>query len=231
LLDSDSLGSVAPQPDLSQALSGQPVPVYLAAGPNAFSLFGDSGGPMTSDVGLPSHTEYTLSQVKRYIMAMLALIGELLRKIGFLERRQQRQNPSLAELSREHSQAWAVSWGECCLWFMEASHSCCMMSSFWGFMCFPCHAFFVCVSCCYWKCKKEDKGEAEELEGINARLEAVEQGIRSWEAEASQQGQADWSQAGGQAKQSEWSKTEKPSAPEKEWSKSTGGKSTHKGQW
>ena len=120
-----------------------------------------------------AHLELTTSQSKKYLKFLTTQVKDLLRKVGFLERRQQRQNPSLAEISRE-AQMSSETWGGLFCCFIEGCHAYLMLNPLWGFFLCPCH--FVCLVCsCMWynctSCCCPKRRKVEELEEVIVKLQ------------------------------------------------------------
>ena len=117
--------------------------------------------------------ELTTSQLKKYLKAMTKEVKDLLRKVGFVERRQQRQNPSLHEISRE-AQMSSETWGSifCCL--IEGCHAYLMLNPICGFLLCPFHFLCLLCSCFYYNCTFcccPKRRKVEELEEIIEKLE------------------------------------------------------------
>ena len=171
-----------PQPaQVAQALAWptEPIPTYLVPAPTDYPLFGAQGGPMTGMVGSNAHTELTTSQNKKLLNLLNKLQQEALRKLGFMERRGQRQNPAISEQAREHGMSWAEGFCPMLLCVAEGAHMCFMGSAIWGFLCCIPHVFIWCCTCCYWKCQRTETPEQVELAKITKRIEDLEKEIEA----------------------------------------------------
>ena len=123
------------------------------------------------------------------MLSMLAqMTHDLLRKVGFAERRQQRQLPSLAEVNREFEQAFDEGPLSLCCCFLETAHFYFLANTFMGCLCFPVHSLMLFCSCCYWSLPKlfgrgVSSERVEELEirltELQLQLDAAEDGYNS----------------------------------------------------
>ena len=93
-----------------------------------------------------------MSQAKKLLAQLAKLSGESLRKLGFLERRQQRQLPSLGEVSREAQQAGEESWGSLLCYLVECCHFYFLANAIIGTLCCPCHFLTLLGSCMWYNC-------------------------------------------------------------------------------
>ena len=109
-------------------------------------------------------------QVKLATKALLALVADLARRVTFAERRQQRQNPSLAETFRENSQNWEGGYCFFLYGLLEQVHSCLMSNAIFGFLCCPLHALLCCFSCVYWKYQNQGQSQQEIIDAQEAEL-------------------------------------------------------------
>ena len=135
--------------------------VYLVAEPGAERVFGDKGGPY---MGSLPHLELTLSQVKKEGQKSNWLLEWVARKVSFLERRQQRQAPSLEETAREFSNAAHLS---CCAFLcyaFEFLHAYLRSNPLLGCLFLPCHVCLCCCCCFIFNCLGYKHEAAEEEE-------------------------------------------------------------------
>ncbi len=93
-----------------------------------------------------AHIELTVSQLKKLASTIAQIAHDLLRKVGFMERRQQRQLPSLAEVNREFVQAAETGFFGLCCAALEGCHFYFLANSIMGFLCFPVHVLLLCCS-------------------------------------------------------------------------------------
>jgi len=119
------------------------------AEPGSARIFGEKGGPYWGS--LP-HVELTLSNVKRESKKGNWLLEWVARKIGFMERRQQRQAPSLEETAREFSQAAHYSCFAFLCYSFEYLHAYFRQNPFCGCLCLPLHLCLCCCSCFVFNC-------------------------------------------------------------------------------
>ena len=109
-------------------------------------------------------------QVKLATKALLSLVADLARRATFAERRQQRQNPSLAETFRENSQNWEGGYCFFLYGLLEQVHSCLMSNAILGFLLCPLHCLICCCSICYWKYQNQGESQQEIIDAQAAEL-------------------------------------------------------------
>ena len=135
------------------------------------------------------HVEYTTSQMKHVMKEVASLMTDLLRKMSFLERRQQRQNLALAESAREFQQAQEVGGMAvlCCL--CEGCHFYLMANPICGFLMMPFHFLMMICSCIYYgacPCWRKVREEEKVLD-LEGRVQVLERSLK----EAQEQAEAD----------------------------------------
>ena len=109
-------------------------------------------------------------QVKQALKGLLLLVADLARRITFGERRQQRQQPSLAEFYRENSQSWSQSWFYFGYMLCEQMHQCLLNNPILGFLLLPVHLLICCCSCLYWRRQNQGETAQETIERQAAEL-------------------------------------------------------------
>ena len=124
----------------------KPDRVCIVEDPNAPFVF-EGVGPKVGSLG---HLELTTSQVKKEAKVSNSILEGILRKVGFAERRQQRQAMSLSELARELAMAAALSLMTLTCFFFEVAHFYFLANPIFGFLCFPLHCCMCFSAICFY---------------------------------------------------------------------------------
>lgn len=117
-------------------------------------------------------------QSKMQLKILAGHLEEAVRKLTFLERRQQRQQPSLGESYRENVLALQEGWCFFLYYLLEQLHSCFLSNSILGFLCLPCHCLICLFNCLYWRFLVPEEQQPEEEE--NAAAQQPEQQKMDW---------------------------------------------------
>lgn len=119
-------------------------PVYLTENPN-LGMLDDSR------VGVLPHLERISRQTRNAARLTNDLLQSMLSKLGYMERRQQRQRASMEEGAREVRLSLGPGAGCCTIFFalMEMAHQYFLSNAIWGFICTLPHCFCWLFSFCY----------------------------------------------------------------------------------
>ena len=164
----------------------QAQPVFIVEDPEADFVFGEAGiGPKLGGI---AHNELTTSQCKKGIGQSNGFLSDMLKKLHFMERRQQRQKTGLAEQAREFAMAGALG---CCAffcYFCEFLHFAFLNNPILGCFCLPLHVLMCLGSCAFYNCfgcstqGVDGEGDVEEPDEFIEELEDMANFPRLYEA-------------------------------------------------
>ena len=120
-----------------------------------------------------------MSQVKAAAKASNTVQEEMLRKLTFIERRQQLQDPSLAELARESEMAWGLAFSVWCAFLVDQFHKYCLKNSIFGCLCACCHACACCVTCCCHRRQASKAAAVTQEEADNAAWNRLQEKVQA----------------------------------------------------
>ena len=143
--------AAAPLLPVEPAPAPQAFAVFIREDPEAPWVFGEeAGGPR---VGGLLHLELTLKQVKDQLREALTQLTDLASRARYMERRQQSQRPSFAELAREMQQVFSVSCCALTCYLVEYFNTYLTNNPIAACLCCPFH-FLACFCsvCYYWPC-------------------------------------------------------------------------------
>ena len=146
--------------------------VILCEDPEAPRVFpGQTGSPA---IGGMLHLELTIEQCKYELKKAVTTLKDLAMKATFMERRQQRQRLSLAEMGREWIAEIENGWKALAFFMMEILHSFFLSNSIAGCLCLPLHLLMCCGTFCCSFCKHR-QNQGHNLEGSDSEEDDEEE--------------------------------------------------------